>query len=147
MTITTLHSALYSAAALAALVAGSPALAAQIEAKSRISNVIVYPDSARIARVMEVELPAGATSILLRGLPLNLDPASLRVEGEGSTPFSIGSAQTRVAPTDPKAIPESAARRLRDLQTQALTNLVEQAGSTSPNGRRPLRRLAASSPK
>jgi uncharacterized protein (TIGR02231 family) len=121
MTLKTLHSALCSAAALAAIIAGSPTLAAQIEAKSRISNVIVYPDSARIARVLEVELPAGATSVVLRGLPLNLDPASLRVEGEGSTPFSIGSAQTRVAPADPKAMPESAARRLRDLQTQAET--------------------------
>ncbi len=121
MKLVTLHSGLCSAAALAAIVAASPALAAQIEAKSRISHVIVYPDSARIVRVMEVELPAGATSIVLRGLPLNLDPASLRVEGQGTTPFSIGSAQTRVAPTDPKAIPESTARRLRDLQTQAET--------------------------
>lgn len=121
MTIKTSNSGLCSAVAIAALIAGSPALAAQIEAKSRISSVIVYPDSARIARVLEIELPAGATSVLLRGLPLNLDPASLRVEGEGTTPFSIGSAQTRVAPADPKAIPESAARRLRDLQTQGET--------------------------
>ncbi|MDP2357849.1 MAG: mucoidy inhibitor MuiA family protein [Beijerinckiaceae bacterium] len=119
MTIKTLHSGLCSAAAIAALIAGSPALAAQIEANSRISNVIVYPDSARVARVLEVELPEGATSVLLRGLPLNLDPASLRVEGEGSTPFSIGSAQTRVAPTDPKVLPESAANRLRDLKARA----------------------------
>ena len=84
MTLKTLHSALCSAAALAAIIAGSPTLAAQIEAKSRISNVIVYPDSARIARVLEVELPAGATSVVLRGLPLNMTEDNLRAMAQAS---------------------------------------------------------------
>lgn len=121
MTHHTLHSTLRSTAAILALLAASPALAAQIETKSRISDVIVYPDAARIARVLEVDLPAGATSIVLRGLPMNMDPASVRVEGQGTTPFSIGSAQTRVAPAEPKSVPESTVRTLRDLRTRAET--------------------------
>lgn len=108
-----------SAGALAALLAACPALAAPLEAPSRIANVVVYPDSARVARIVEVELPAGATSLVLRGLPMALDPASLRVEGEASAGLSIGSAQSRVAPADAQALPESAARQLRDLRARA----------------------------
>lgn len=102
--------------ALVALIAASPALAATMEAQSRIANVIVYPDAARVARVVDLDLPAGATSLVLRGLPINLDPASLRVEGEGTAALSIGSAQTRVAPTNTPAPAESVARKIRDLK-------------------------------
>lgn len=123
MSLYRLHSraALCAAVATAALVAACPALAAQMETGSRIANVVVYPDSARVSRIAEVELPAGATSLVLRGLPANLDPASLRVEGEGSSPLVIGSAQTRVAPANAQALPDSAAQRLRDLKTEADT--------------------------
>ena len=119
MPSTHLCTALRSAAAAAALIAACPALAAQLEAPSRIDAVVVYPNSARVSRLVEVELPAGATSLVLRGLPMGLDPASLRVEGEGSAALSIGSAQTRVAPAQAQALPESAAQRLRDLRASA----------------------------
>lgn len=99
--------------------AACPALAGTMEAPSRVDSVTVYPDSARVSRIVEVDLPAGATSLVLRGLPVGLDTASLRVEGEASAPLTIGSAQSRVAPTDPKALPESAARRLRELRAKA----------------------------
>jgi uncharacterized protein (TIGR02231 family) len=114
-------SGLFATIAAAALLAACSALAAPLEVRSRIANVVVYPDSARVTRIAEIDLPAGATALVLRGLPLNLDPASLRVEGEGSAPIAIGSAQTRVAPNEPQALPESAARRLADLRTQADT--------------------------
>ncbi|MFN3891714.1 MAG: mucoidy inhibitor MuiA family protein [Beijerinckiaceae bacterium] len=119
MSIYRLRSGLCAAPALAALLASATALSAPLEAESRIASVVVYPDSAQVARVAEVELPGGATSLVLRGLPLNLDPASLRVEAEGSAALSIGSAQTRVAPTSVKPLPDSAARRLRDLKARA----------------------------
>ncbi|MBX9760222.1 MAG: mucoidy inhibitor MuiA family protein [Beijerinckiaceae bacterium] len=109
------------AAGAAAMICALPTLAAPLEAPSRIDAVMVYPDSARVSRLVEVELPAGATSLVLRGLPMGLDPASLRVEGEGSAALTIGSAQTRVAPTTAQALPESAAKRLRDLRAAADT--------------------------
>lgn len=121
MSLHRLHFTLCATAAATALFAACPALAAQLEAASRVANVVVYPDSARVSRVADIELPAGATSLVLRGLPMNLDPASLRVEGEGSSPLVIGAARTRVAPADARPLPESAAGRLRDLKTQAET--------------------------
>jgi len=90
-----------AATALTPLAAGVAA-AADIEGKSRIDRVTVYPDAALVTRVMDVELPAGASNIVLRGLPYALDPASLRVAGEGSAAIGIGAVEARLAPADVK---------------------------------------------
>ena len=82
--------------------AASLAAAADIEARSRIDAVTVYPDAALVTRVVEVDLPAGASNIVLRGLPVALDPASLRVKGEGSAAIGIGAVEARLAPADTK---------------------------------------------
>ncbi|HMN74148.1 MAG TPA: mucoidy inhibitor MuiA family protein, partial [Rhodoblastus sp.] len=83
--------------------AASLAAAADIEARSRIESVTVYPDAALVTRVMEVDLPAGASNVVLRGLPMALDPASMRVSGEGSAAIGIGAVEARLAPADTKA--------------------------------------------
>ncbi|MFT4099214.1 MAG: mucoidy inhibitor MuiA family protein [Rhodoblastus sp.] len=90
-----------AATALTPLTA-SLAAAADIEARSRIDAVTVYPDAALVTRVVEVDLPAGASNIVLRGLPVALDPASLRVKGEGSAAIGIGAVEARLAPADTK---------------------------------------------
>ncbi|MFO1168644.1 MAG: mucoidy inhibitor MuiA family protein [Rhodoblastus sp.] len=97
-----MRSILLAATALTPLVAGA-ASAADIEARSRIDAVTVYPDAATVTRVLEVDLPAGASSLVLRGLPFALDPASLRVSGEGSAKIGIGAVEARLAPADTKA--------------------------------------------
>ncbi|MFV0279276.1 MAG: mucoidy inhibitor MuiA family protein [Rhodoblastus sp.] len=81
---------------------GMAAMAADIEARSRIDNVVVYPDAALVTRVMDVDLPAGASTLLLRGLPFALDPASLRVAGEGSAAIGVGAVEARLAPAETK---------------------------------------------
>lgn len=82
--------------------AAAPASAADLEARSRIDAVTVYPDAALVTRAMEIDLPAGATTVLLKGLPFALDPASLRVSGEGGAAISIGAVDARLAPADTK---------------------------------------------
>jgi uncharacterized protein (TIGR02231 family) len=93
-------------------------LAADLELASRIDRVTVYPDAALVMRVGEASLPPGATTLLLRGLPASLDPASIRVEGQGDSAFSIGAVDVRLTPGDAKPAidPELEARitRLRD---------------------------------
>ena len=86
----------------AALAASGAALAADLEAKSRVDSVVVYPDAAQVSRVADVSLPAGATTLVFRGLPMSLDPASLRVEGAGGAPIAVGSVEARVAPAPPQ---------------------------------------------
>ena len=86
-----------------ALVIAAPSLAAEIDAKSKIDSVIVYPDAAAITRALDVDLPAGVSTLVFKGLPMSIDPASLRVEGSGSGRFSLGAVETRNAPAQTRA--------------------------------------------
>jgi uncharacterized protein (TIGR02231 family) len=73
--------------ALAALTLATPLLALaapEVEATSRIDGVTVFRSSARIVRVLRVEVGAGATRVALPGLPVELDDDSIRVEGRGA---------------------------------------------------------------
>lgn len=96
-----------AAAAIACAVAG-PAWAAEIEAPSRVDTVTVYPDGASVTRVAIVELPTGASTIVLKGLPATIDPASLRVAGKATGALSIGAVETRAAPGNPRPVIDAA---------------------------------------
>jgi uncharacterized protein (TIGR02231 family) len=84
--------------ALALLASAAPVFAAEITASSKIDGVIVYPAAAAVTRVLEVEVPAGAHTIVVTGLPQALDPNSLRVEGVSTGQLQIGSVEMRVRP-------------------------------------------------
>ncbi|MFO1183766.1 MAG: mucoidy inhibitor MuiA family protein [Bauldia sp.] len=75
-----------------------PAMAADVEAKSKIDAVIVYPDAAGVTRLATVNLPSGISTLVFKGLPTAIDPASLRVEGAGTRRLSLGSVESRVVP-------------------------------------------------
>jgi len=75
--------------------------AANVEAASAVDAVTVYPDGASVTRVVAVELPAGDNTLVLNDFPLELDPSSLRVEGEASTGMTIGGIDTK----SPRAAP------------------------------------------
>ena len=73
--------------ALAALVLAVPTLVAAVptlNSPSRVDAVTVYRQSARVTRVARVEVPAGASRVVLEGLPEELDDDSIRVEGKGA---------------------------------------------------------------
>ena len=88
-----------------ALAAGLPVpvFAAEIEAPSRIVAVTVFPDGAAVTRSMDVTLPPGASTVVLRGLAAAADPASIRVQGEGTGRLLLGAVETRAVPADPRA--------------------------------------------
>src|SRR5690242_19807191 len=71
------------------------ALAAELEAKSTIDAVTVYPDGATVTRVIRVDLAAGDNVLLANDFPLSLDPSSLRIEGEAGVKLNIGAIDTR----------------------------------------------------
>ncbi len=94
------------------------ASAADIEATSAIDTVTVYPDGATVTRVLKVNLPAGENVVLARDFPLGLDPASLRVEGEGGARMQIGSIDARPpAPQPVQSTPERE-KKLQALQDE-----------------------------
>jgi uncharacterized protein (TIGR02231 family) len=87
--------------ALALLFVASAAAGAEIETRSDVDSVAVYPDGATVTRLIRVDLPAGDTTLIASDFPPGLDPSSLRVEGETVTPVVIGSIDARA----PKAVP------------------------------------------
>jgi uncharacterized protein (TIGR02231 family) len=107
-----------TAASLAALCVAAPALAAEIDVKSKIDAVTVYPDAAAVTRVAEVEAPAGASTLVFRNLPMNIDPASLRVTGAAGTQLAIGAVEARVAPTEAKLPDTAIEARLKQLRAE-----------------------------
>lgn len=133
-----------SALSLAALAAAAaPTLAGDLDAASKIDAVTVYPDAASVSRRAEVALPAGATTLVFRGLPAALDPASLRVEGAADGDLSIGAVEARATPaeTKPDTELESKLRALRERREAA------QAGVDALEGKRGMmRRFAETGP-
>src|ERR1700731_4342036 len=77
------------------------AKAATLEATSAVDAVTVYPDGASVIRAINVDLPAGDNTLVLKDFPLTLDPSSLRVEGEADARLTIGAVDTR----PPRAAP------------------------------------------
>ena len=72
-----------------------PLSAAELDVRSAIDAVTVYPDGATVTRLITVDLPAGDTTLIARDFPPRLDPASLRVEGESAAPLTIGAIDAR----------------------------------------------------
>jgi uncharacterized protein (TIGR02231 family) len=73
---------------LAAPVA-APASAADVDATTKLARVTVYSQAAVLVRRGQVSLPAGTSQIVVRGLPAQIDPATLR--------FSVGASSVRLA--------------------------------------------------
>jgi uncharacterized protein (TIGR02231 family) len=96
-----------STCSFVALAIAAPALAGEIDAASKIDSVTVYPDAAIISRIAEIDLPAGDNTLIFKSLPLTLDPASLRLEGEGSAKVTIGAVDSQVDPAE-TASPDNA---------------------------------------
>ena len=97
-----------SASSLAALFVAAfgalaPAFSAETIAGSKIDAVTVYPDAAIVTRIAEVDVQPGDNSLVFHNLPLALDPASLRIEAEGTAAMTIGAVDASVAPAEIKA--------------------------------------------
>ena len=90
-----------------AVVCATAAGAAELDVGSTIDAVTVYPDGAAVTRVIHVDVPAGDSVLFARDFPPTLDPATLRVEGEGGTHLMIGAIDARPPrPEPPRVIPE-----------------------------------------
>lgn len=83
-------------AACVLILAGiGPVLAAEMDVRSVVDAVTVYPDGATVTRLISVDLPAGDTTLIAKDFPPGLDPSSLRIEGEGAAAVTIGAIDAR----------------------------------------------------
>jgi uncharacterized protein (TIGR02231 family) len=95
------------AACVLLFVGVAPLGAAELDVRSAIDAVTVYPDGATVTRLISVDLPAGDTTLIARDFPPGLDPSSLRVEGEGASAVTIGAIDARPPRAErPAAAPE-----------------------------------------
>lgn len=114
--MTSIKMALGAGIAAAALV--QPLAAAEIEARSRIDAVTVYPDAAIVTRRLDVDLPQGESVLVFRGLPLSIDPASLRIEGRATGGLTLGAVDSRLRPVDPQNVASESEARLKPLREE-----------------------------
>ena len=84
-----------------------PLSAAELDVRSAIDAVTVYPDGATVTRLITVDLPQGDTTLIARDFPPGLDASSLRVEGETAARVTIGAIDARAPRAErPPAAPE-----------------------------------------
>jgi uncharacterized protein (TIGR02231 family) len=107
-----------ASSALLLISLSAPAFAGEIDVASAIDSVTVYPDAAIVTRVATVDLPQGDSAIVFKDLPLSLDPASLRVSGQGAAKIIIGSVDAAVAPSTAKASNDAIAEKLASLREE-----------------------------
>ncbi|MGA7999297.1 MAG: mucoidy inhibitor MuiA family protein [Bradyrhizobium sp.] len=86
--------------------AAMPARAADVDARSTVDAVTVYPDGASVTRVIAADLASGDNTLVATDFPLTLDPSSLRVEGEAGAKLTIGAIDTRPPHAAPVNLPE-----------------------------------------
>jgi uncharacterized protein (TIGR02231 family) len=84
------------ALAMLAATSTSPVLAAEIHSQSHIDAVTVFPQGAEISRLAEAKLDAGEHTLILEDLPGELDPQSIRVEGDATGQIEIGSVDSKL---------------------------------------------------
>src|SRR6187401_2388620 len=72
-----------------------PLSAAELDVRSALDAVTVYPDGATVTRLITVDLPQGDTTLIARDFPPGLDASSLRVEGESAGGVTIGAIDAR----------------------------------------------------
>ncbi len=69
--------------------------ALELEVKSSVTRVVVFPSGAQVVRSAKIDLVEGDQTIILKGLPERLIGSSLRVEGKGEAPFEIGAVDSK----------------------------------------------------
>ena len=100
------------------LAGAAPVLAAEMDVRSAIDAVTVYPDGATVTRLITVELPAGDTTLIARDFPPGLDPASLRVEGESGAALTIGAIDARPPRAERPVIAPELEKRIETLRDE-----------------------------
>jgi uncharacterized protein (TIGR02231 family) len=107
-----------------------PALA-DTDVTSKIDAVTVYPDGATVTRTIHVDLPQGGSVLRARDFPPGLDPASLRVEGDGQARLVIGSIDARPPRADRPPLDPTLEDRIEALRDErgGLDDKIEAANA------------------
>ena len=98
------------------LLGATPVFAADLDVRSAIDAVSVYPDGATVHRVIAFDAPPGETTLVARDLPPGLDARSVRIDAAEADGVAIASIDTAAATLDPPQPDAAAAKALTDLR-------------------------------
>jgi len=94
----------------------STAFAADINAVSRIDAVTVFPQGAEVTRIAEARISAGEHMLIFDGLPGELSPETLRIEGVGGRRIEIGSVDSKLIYASTDSLDENRERIEKDIE-------------------------------
>ena len=115
----------FAATSILSLIAAFPALSAELTATSKIDAVTVFPDGAQVTRQVEIDLPAGDSTVVLRGLPLSLDANSLRVSGVAEGKLQLGAVESRSAVAQTSDVTASGKLEILRLERAKLQSQID----------------------
>lgn len=109
-----LHPALLSGSFLALL--GSPLMADELTAVSKVDAVTVFPQGAEVSRIAKLSIPKGTHTVILSDIPADAVSSSIRVEGLATGKLEIGSVDSRrlMVPRSDEQQAASERRRIED---------------------------------
>ncbi|MDQ0391199.1 mucoidy inhibitor MuiA family protein [Labrys monachus] len=97
------------------LLGTTPVFAADLDVRSAIDAVAVYPDGATVSRVIDFSAPPGETTLVARDLPPGIDASSLRVDAGEADGVAIAGIDASTATIDVPQPDASAGKALVDL--------------------------------
>ncbi|MBM3624470.1 MAG: DUF4140 domain-containing protein, partial [Alphaproteobacteria bacterium] len=111
--------------ALVLFLSDETALADQIDVASRVEAVTLHLDAALVRRTGEFSVPAGDSTLVLRGVSPKLVQQSVRVKGTGDGEALIGAVTVR--PSTGEGVESEATKRLAKLldEKQMLSDRIE----------------------
>lgn len=95
----------------------TPAIASDINALSRIDAVTVFPQGAEVTRIAETRIAKGEHRLIFDGLPAELAPETLRVEGAGGARIEIGSVDSRIVFLPDGSVDQDRKRFEKDIES------------------------------
>lgn len=95
----------------------TPVFAADIAAKSRIEAVTVFPEGAEVTRIAEARIAQGEHTLVFDGLPAELAPETLRVEGTSGAKVEIGSVDSKLVFPASANLDENRKRIEKDIES------------------------------
>ena len=112
---------------MAVLLSAGPlaAAATRIDAVSTLVSATVYQQRATLTREAVVDVPAGASVVVFRGLPAQLVTDSLRAEGRGDAPVRFSALTHRLESQEDLIAPRERELATRIEQVQDQRNDVE----------------------
>ncbi len=114
---------IFSLVFLAVLLSAMPVFSADLSPESRITAVTVYPGSALVTREAGVDLPAGASSVSITGLPPGIDATSITASGRGG--FAIEGVEIRSVISTQAADPRVSALERKIEEAEAVIEGID----------------------